>query len=78
MTNQVDLSRTPVVERHVARSWLTPEVCSRQMFLSCNSPEGCMVTRPRFCALALLAVLVSTPHAQTQKPEILWQFEAGG
>jgi len=37
-----------------------------------------MVTRPRFCASALLAVLVSTPHGQTQKPEILWQFEAGG
>lgn len=37
-----------------------------------------MVTRPRFCALSLLAVLVSTPRGQTQKPEILWQFEAGG
>jgi hypothetical protein len=41
-------------------------------------PGGCMVTRQRFFALALLAVLVSTPHGQTQKPEILWQFEAGG
>jgi hypothetical protein len=37
-----------------------------------------MLTRPRIFALALLAVLVSTPHAQTQEPEILWQFEAGG
>jgi hypothetical protein len=37
-----------------------------------------MVTRPRCFTLALLAVLVSTLHGQTQTPEILWQFEAGG
>ena len=37
-----------------------------------------MVTRLVFFASALLAVLVSTPYAQPQKPEILWQFEAGG
>jgi hypothetical protein len=37
-----------------------------------------MVTHARSAALALLAFLVSAPHAQTQKPEILWQFEAGG
>jgi len=37
-----------------------------------------MVTRLRFLASALLAVLVSALHAQIQKPEVLWQFEAGG
>jgi hypothetical protein len=37
-----------------------------------------MVTRPRLFALGLLTVLVSTSDAQTQKPEIMWQFEAGG
>ena len=37
-----------------------------------------MVRHQRFFAFALLAVLGATPHGQTQKPEILWQFEAGG
>ena len=37
-----------------------------------------MVTRLRLFAPALLAVSVSALHAQIQKPEILWQFEAGG
>ena len=37
-----------------------------------------MVPQPGFCALALLAMLVATPQARSQKPEILWQFEAGG
>jgi hypothetical protein len=37
-----------------------------------------MTTRLRLMSLGLLALLVSAPHAQTQKVEILWQFEAGG
>ena len=37
-----------------------------------------MLTRPSFVSLALLVVLVPAPNAQTDKPEILWQFEAGG
>jgi hypothetical protein len=37
-----------------------------------------MTPRPMFASLALLAVLTAAPHSQTQKPEILWQFEAGG
>jgi hypothetical protein len=37
-----------------------------------------MVTRSVFFTSALLAVLISAPHAQAQKPELLWQFEAGG
>lgn len=37
-----------------------------------------MVTRPMFVSLALSLVLFSAPNAQTDKPEIVWQFEAGG
>jgi hypothetical protein len=37
-----------------------------------------MITRSTVVSLALLAVLAAAPHTQTQKPEILWQFEAGG
>jgi hypothetical protein len=59
--------------------WLTPRARLRQIF-SCLSAtgRGPMVTRLRFLASALLAVLVSALHAQIQKPEVLWQFEAGG
>jgi hypothetical protein len=32
----------------------------------------------RLMSFGLLALLVPSPHAQTQKVEILWQFEAGG
>ena len=37
-----------------------------------------MIIRTRFVSSALLAVLVLAPHAQTQAPEIIWKFEAGG
>jgi hypothetical protein len=37
-----------------------------------------MLTGPRFISVALLALLIPAPQASTQKPEILWQFEAGG
>jgi hypothetical protein len=37
-----------------------------------------MTIRLRLMSLGLLAFLVLSPHAQTQKVEILWQFEAGG
>lgn len=37
-----------------------------------------MTMRLRLMSLSLLALLVPAPNAQTQKPEILWQFEAGG
>ena len=43
-----------------------------------ESLGGCMLTRPSFVSLALLVVQVPAPNAQTDKPEILWQFEAGG
>jgi hypothetical protein len=36
-----------------------------------------MTLRVSLMSLGLLA-LVPAPHAQTQKSEILWQFEAGG
>jgi|RhiMetdeSRZDD1v2_1073273.scaffolds.fasta_scaffold15623_5 hypothetical protein len=37
-----------------------------------------MLTRRSFVSLTLLATLGPAPYAQTDKPEILWQFEAGG
>jgi hypothetical protein len=37
-----------------------------------------MTMRLRLMSLGLLALLVPALNAQTQKPEILWQFEAGG
>jgi hypothetical protein len=37
-----------------------------------------MTIRLRLMSLGLLALLVAAPHAQTQKIDILWQFEAGG
>jgi hypothetical protein len=37
-----------------------------------------MTIRLRLMSLGLLALLVPAPHAQTQKVEILWEFEAGG
>lgn len=41
-------------------------------------PEVQMTMRLRLMSLGLLALLVPALNAQTQKPEILWQFEAGG
>ena len=46
------------------------------MVLFCD-PEVQMTIRLRLMLLGL-AALVPGPHAQTQKVEILWQFEAGG
>jgi hypothetical protein len=37
-----------------------------------------MSARASVVSLALLTSLISAPNAQTDKPEILWQFEAGG
>ena len=37
-----------------------------------------MTIRLTLMSLGLLALLVLVPHAQKQKVEILWQFEAGG
>jgi hypothetical protein len=37
-----------------------------------------MMTRTQFISLALLAALSRPPAVQSQKPELLWQFEAGG
>jgi hypothetical protein len=46
---------------------------------SCSAiPEVQMTMRSRLLSLGLLALLVPAPNAQTQKPELLWQFEAGG
>ena len=37
-----------------------------------------MFTRPMFVSLALLVGLVPAPQGQSDKPEIVWQFDAGG
>ena len=37
-----------------------------------------MFTCLKFVSLALLVVLVPAPQPQTDTPEIVWQFEAGG
>ncbi len=37
-----------------------------------------MLARPSLASSAVLTVLILAPSAQSSKPEILWQFEAGG
>ena len=37
-----------------------------------------MFTRGSPALLTLLAMLTPATHAQNDKPEIVWQFEAGG
>jgi hypothetical protein len=45
---------------------------------SCDLRGAGMMTRTGLISLALMAALAPRPVDQTQKPEILWQFEAGG